>query len=460
MTDKRTEIIYEGEQPPILVLRAAVLRVVSGPDGGASCGLRERRVVVGSAPENDLTLTDPRVSRQHLEFQVLDHGYLVRDLQSTNGTFYRGARVGEVVVGQGAEIRVGSTVLRLERGEETSQVIGSKQQFGTLVGSSPAMQQVYGMLAAVAPTDVSVLIEGETGTGKELVAEEIHRHSPRRERLFSVIDCASMPRNLIESELFGHEKGAFTGASADRVGVFERTRGGTVFIDEIGELPLELQTRLLRVLDRRTIQRVGSNLPRKVDFRLVAATNRDLEQEVQARRFRQDLYYRLAVMRIKLPALRQRPEDVPRLARHFLWQAGCSDVEAVLGNQLLKVLTSRSWPGNVRELRNVIERATILADGVQADDGLLTPQPQLPSPPPIPVGLPQADGAPTPLAIPQTYLEMDYKVAKEALLDQFEVQYFSRLQQIHGSNISGIAREAGVDRHLVRNLLRKHQLVD
>jgi DNA-binding NtrC family response regulator len=458
VSDSPTEIIYERDRPPVLVLRAAVLRVVSGPDQGACAPLRHQRVRIGSAPDNDLTLGDARVSRHHVEFQIQDHGYLVRDLQSTNGTFYRGARVGEVLVGQGAEVRVGNTVLRVERGEETSEVIGAKRQFGSLVGSSPAMQQVYGMLAAVAPTDTTVLVEGETGTGKELVAEELHRHSPRRERLLSVIDCGALPQNLIESELFGHEKGAFTGATAERIGVFERTRGGTVFLDEIGELPLELQTRLLRVLDRRTIKRVGSSLPRVVDFRLVAATNRDLEHEVREGRFRQDLYFRLAVVRIKLPALRERREDIRRLARFFLWQAGCADVDAVLNEELLRVLATRAWPGNVRELRNVVERATILVDGVPPPGLEPPPTPLDAAPPPIPPPRGEA-GAPA-LRFPPPYLEMGYKAAKERLLDQFEVQYLGRLLERHGPNISGIARDAGIDRHLVRNLLRKHGLVE
>jgi DNA-binding NtrC family response regulator len=455
--DNPTQIVYEQKQP-ILVLRSAVLRVVAGPDAGASCKLSRSRVRVGSAADNDLTLTDPKVSRHHLEFQIQDTGYLLRDLQSTNGTFYRGARVGEALVGQGAEVRVGSTVLRIERGEETSELVGSERQFGSLIGSSRAMQQVYGILAAVSPTDVTVLIEGETGTGKEMVAEELHRHSPRANRLFSVVDCGALPRELIESELFGHDRGAFTGAISDREGVFERARGGTVFLDEIGELPVELQSRLLGVLERRTIKRVGGNMPRKVDFRLVAATNRDLEREVREGRFRQDLYYRLAVVRIVVPALRARREDIPQLARFFLWQAGCVNVEAVLTPELQRVLSSRSWPGNVRELRNVIERATILVDGsdMLSSVPLVEEAPETPlkpEPPPVPAG----DRAPA-VAFPAPYLEMDYKSAKELLLDQFEIQYLSRLIGVHGTNISSISRDAGVDRHLIRNLLRKHGL--
>ncbi len=356
-----------------------------------------------------------------------------------------------MVLKLGSELRVGSTVLRLERGEETSEIIGCKRQFGGLIGSSRAMQRVYGLLAAVAPTDTSVLIEGETGTGKEMVAEELHRHSPRKDHLFNVVDCAALPQNLIESELFGHEQGAFTGAVTERVGVFERTHGGTVFLDEIGELPLDLQTRLLRVLDRRTIKRVGGDVQRKVDFRLLAATNRDLSVEMQQGRFRQDLYYRLAVVRITVPPLRERVEDIRALARYFLWHAGCVDVSAVLTEELLEVLCSRSWPGNVRELRNVLERATILVDGARDEE-------LLPSSAPAAAEAPaqvQAD----PLVLPPAYLRMNYKAAKERLLQQFELSFFRRLLARHGANISGIAREAEVDRALVRKLLRRHKLI-
>jgi transcriptional regulator with GAF, ATPase, and Fis domain len=452
--DQPTEISYEEERP-VLVVRSAVVRVVAGPDADASCTLGRNRVGVGTAEDNELQLTDPKVSRHHLEFQVQDRGYLLRDLQSTNGTFYRGARVSEALVGQGAEVRLGDTVLRLERGKETSEVVGSKREFGSLIGSSSAMQQVYGILAAVAPTDSTVLIEGETGTGKELVAEELHRHSPRRDQLLNVVDCGALPSELIESELFGHERGAFTGAISDREGVFERTRGGTVFLDEVGELPLRLQSHLLGVLERRTIKRVGGDMPRRVDFRLIAATNRDLQRDVREGRFRKDLYYRLAVVRVVLPPLRERQEDIPALARFFLWQAGCADIDAVLTPKLLGVLYSRSWPGNVRELRNVIERALILLDGsdllgdpsnVEAESGL-PPQATKVS----------VDELPE-LAFPPAYLQTDYKAVKELILNQFEVQYLRRLVALYGTNISYIARDAGVDRHLVRKLLRKHGL--
>jgi DNA-binding NtrC family response regulator len=461
-----TQVLYEN-RGPVLVLRSALLRVSSGPDQGASCPLALQRVSVGSAPDNDLRLTDPLVSRRHFEIEVQDAGYLVRDLRSTNGTFYRGARVGEALVGLGAELRVGSTVLELVRGAERREEVAQLQHFGSLVGSSRAMQPVYGLLAAVAPTDVTVLIEGETGTGKEVVAEEIHRHSPRRGQAFSEVDCGALPLGLIESELFGHQEGAFTGAVKERAGAFERARGGTVFLDEIGELSLEAQTRLLRVLDRRTIKRLGSDVARKVNVRLIAATNRDLAGEVRAGRFRQDLYYRLSVVRIVIPPLRDRREDIPELVRHFLWQAGVPDPETALPAEVLGVLSSRSWPGNVRELRNAVERAILLADagpvGADAAPSSLSPAPTAPPPPPPP--LPAAVERPPASseswlegAMPEPLLDQGYKEAKEELLLRFERLYFGRLVRRYGvSNVSQLAKAAGVDRHLLRNMLRKHR---
>ncbi len=447
-----TEVVYDANQA-MLVVRSARITVVSGPDQGAACTIAGNRVRIGTADNNNLTLSDPRVSRHHLELQVQDRGYLVTDLQSTNGSFYRGARVKEVLLELGAEIRIGSSVLRLDRAEEQSRAVSAQQRFGSLIGTSRAMQQVFGLLAAVSPTDATVLILGETGTGKELVAEEIHRSSPRHERPFSVVDCGALPASLIESELFGHIKGAFTGAISDREGVFERTPGGTVFLDEISELPLELQTRLLRVLDRRTVTRIGTNTPRKVDVRLVAATNRDLAQEVKEGRFRQDLYYRLAVVRILLPPLRERKEDIALLARAFLERAGCGDPDQILTENVIHDLRTRKWSGNVRELRNVMERLQVLTDGSDLmEDG---PSAQLQ----VAAGdAPAFDLSALEKILPAPFLDQSYKTAKELLLRQFEALYIRRLAERHGDNISRMARDAGVDRHVIRKLLAKHGL--
>jgi DNA-binding NtrC family response regulator len=452
--DKSTEI--DLSKPPSLAGPGrALVRVVAGPDQGATCTMR-MRLRVGTAVDNNLVLTDPRVSRNHLEIESEESGYRVRDLGSTNGTYYRGAQVGEVLVEHGAEIRVGSTVLRVERTHEQADVITDEQRFGSLVGVSGAMHQVFGLLEAVAPTEATALILGETGTGKELVAEELHRNSQRRDGPFSVVDCGALPASLIESELFGHLTGAFTGAVRDRDGVFERTPGGTVFLDEISELPLELQTRLLRVLDKRTVTRLGSDKPTSVDVRLVAATNRDLAREVKEGSFRQDLYYRLAVVRIVLPPLRERREDIPLLARFFLWKAGCDDPARVLTPEIERDLSERSWSGNVRELRNVMERLMVLTDSsdLLGDDGI----PDLARQEPSGEGdSDQLERRTLEQLLPDGFLDLDYKTAKAQLLSHFEAVYIQRLAERHGGNISRIARDAGVDRHVVRKLLEKHK---
>ncbi len=443
--ERTTQLLYK-DQHPVMVLRSAVVRVASGADAGASCALDLEPIRVGAGAGNQLVLSDAMTSREHLELQVHDRGYLVRDLDSTNGTFYRGARINEVLIGPGAEIRLGETVLRIERGEERSITLVPREAFGSLIGTSRPMQEVFGILAAVAPTDSTVMIEGETGTGQELVAREIHLQSPRAARELVVVDCGSIPSELIESELFGHSKGAFTGAVSDRAGVFEQAAGGTVFLDELGELPLELQTRLLRVLDQRTVSRLGTHEPRKVDFRVVAATHRDLEQLVKEGRFREDLFYRLGVVKVRLPPLRERPEDIPTLARAFLRRNACPNPDAVLTPEVLEALCSRQWPGNVRELRNVLERAMVLGDGAQ--DIARMP------------GAPPAGDEETWVAqaMPQRWLDRPYKEVKEQLLGQFEAHYFASLLERHGYNISRIASGAGVDRHLVRKLLRKHDM--
>ena len=459
MAENPTQVIYK-RQGPVLVLHAALLRVASGPNAGDSCPMALRRVRVGTARDNDLVLADPAVSRYHLELRVVDHGYLLLDLGSTNGTFYRGARVGEAELHIGAEFRLGSTVLRLESGPVSSEEVENAESFGGLVGRSAPMQRVYGLLSAVAPTDTTVLIEGETGTGKELVAQQIHRLSPRADRPLMVIDCASLPPGLIESELFGHERGAFTGAVAEREGAFEKCRGGTVFLDEVGELALELQPRLLRVLDQRTVRRVGSNVRRRVDVRLVAATNRDLAGEVKARRFRQDLYYRLAVVRIVLPPLRKRREDIALLARHFLRQSGCAAPDSVLSDEVLEALRSRRWTGNVREMRNVLERAVVLSDGAEgAFNEVTIERASVVAAKPEAAPQPEPEGAGW-LArnLPQQLFQLPYKELKKLLVEELEDLYVGRLYRIHGNNISRIAQEAGVDRHLVRKVLQRKGL--
>jgi len=311
----------------------------------------------------------------------------------------------------------------------------------------------------VAPSDTTVLIEGESGTGKEVVAAELHRQSPRRAGPYVIVDCAALTPSLAASELFGHERGAFTGADTAREGLFERARGGTVFLDEIGELPPEVQAALLRVLDTKVIRRVGSSAPRPVDVRLIAATNRDLAAEVKERRFRQDLFFRLAVVRVVVPPLRKRRGDIPGLARHFLWQAGCANPDGVLTSEVLEVLEGRRWPGNVRELRNVIERALLMQHGSSLPLGSVQQSiSEEQTDRRAARRRPEAGGGGLLGALPPTFFAQPYKEAKRALVDEFESIYLRRLVELHGNNLYRLARCAGVDRQLIRRLLQKHGL--
>jgi two-component system response regulator AtoC len=244
---------------------------------------------------------------------------------------------------------------------------GSAPEIEDVVGASPPMQEVFALIRKVAPTRSAVLITGETGTGKELIARAIHRLSPRRDELFVPLNCSAIPSELLESELFGHVKGAFSGAITDRVGKFQAADGGTLFLDEIGDMELQLQAKLLRVLEDGEIEPVGSNRRTRVDVRIVSSTNRDLEAEVAASAFREDLFYRLNVFRLALPPLRERREDVPALAAAFLARFGGELGKGALrlSDEAVAQLTRYDWPGNVRELRNVMERSAVLAEAGQ-----------------------------------------------------------------------------------------------
>jgi len=295
------------------------------------------------------------------------------------------------------------------------------------------MRKLFAFLAKVAASEINVLIEGESGTGKELVAAEIVQRGPRAERPFVIVDCGAISPNLVESELFGHVRGAFTGAERDRVGAFETADGGTVFLDEIGELPLELQPKLLRTLEAKEIRRVGETRPRKVNVRVIAATNRDLEREVNRSRFREDLYFRLAVMSVRVPPLRERLEDLPILIRGFLSTLGVPDQLELFPARVLSELAAHDWPGNVRELRNYVERTVVLKE-------------------PLPAGTRQTSPP------SDVDLRLPFKVAKDAVVDAFERSYIAALLDEAGGNISRAARKAGMDRMYLHRLVQKHGL--
>ncbi len=377
-----TQFLEKPERNKLRV-RKARLEVIRGPDVGSKRSLQSIHLLVGASPDCDLMLTDPAVSRRHFELLTTEEGYVLRDLDSKNGTEIRGIRVKQALLYGNEEIDVGNSTLLLSVYDEHDEfALSRKNSFGTMLGRSAVIRQVFAELERVAPSDASLLLEGESGTGKDLAAENIHRHSPRKGHPFVVFDFAAVSPTLIESELFGHRKGAFTGADRDRRGVIESADGGTVFLNEIGEIPLKLQPRLLRLLDNWETRRVGENRYRKVDVRLIAATNRDLKNEVAQGRFREDLYYRLTVVRIRLPALRDRREDIALLAKKFITdRAPDQDPDKIITEQVLAMFLNHLWPGNIRELRNVVDRLILFP---QRPHSALRRDRDAPRPPPVP----------------------------------------------------------------------------
>jgi DNA-binding NtrC family response regulator len=415
------------------------LMIVKGPDRGDTITVEPRPRTIGSGAGCDVQLSDPAISRRHLEIQLGPDGVTVRDLGSTNGSFVQGARFTELTLGFGTEVTIGKTVLKYVPEEEIVELAPSDEEsFGTLVGRDAKLRKLFRMLADVAVTDATVLIEGETGTGKELFAEEIHRHSARREGPFVVFDCGAVPDELIESALFGHVRGAFTGAVSDRPGAFEQADGGTLFLDEIGELSPAVQPALLRALDKQAVRPVGGSAYARASVRVVAATNRNLRAEIGARRFREDLYYRVAVVRMLVPPLRERPDDVPLLVEHFMRQLA-GDRRLEVAREDMERLRRNSWLGNVRELRNVIERACALSHGDRLElDEAFDDRPMTSS--------------------GTVNVELPFKVAKAQVIDSFEREYIRALLKRHDGNLSAAARAAEVDRKHLRELLRKHGL--
>ena len=348
--------------------------------------------------------------------------------------------------------------------------MATSHQFGRLWAVSETMAALFNRMAEVAHTDTSVIIEGETGTGKELVAEAIHDHSSRPSGPYVVVDCAAVPRELIESEIFGHAKGAFTGALVERQGAFEAADGGTIFIDEIGELPLELQPRLLRVLEKQEIKRVGANATRSIDVRVIAATNRDLQREVEAGRFREDLYFRLNVVRLEIPPLRERPDDVVFLTERFLAEFPGLHGPIKLREETKPKLTGYPWPGNVRELRNLVDRGAALSDRyfrlpedfgrtldleLNEDGRALGSGVGLAESAAIVSETPGLDELPGSVTRP-LWEGRTYKDAKEVVMADFERGYILSLLQTHGGNVSGAARAAGIHRNILHRLMARY----
>ncbi|MBN2358924.1 MAG: sigma 54-interacting transcriptional regulator [Deltaproteobacteria bacterium] len=327
-------------------------------------------VRVGKNPENDLVLNDRSVSGFHAVVYARAGRYFVRDLESTNGTVVNNLKIVEGELPFGADIRFGRAEVRFERQVTEAPLTDEpRQALDDMISCDPRMHRLFNLIERVAPFDATVCINGETGTGKELVARALHRHSPRSDQPFIAINVAAIPQELIEDELFGHEKGAFTGADRQHAGAFEQAQRGTLFLDEIGELPLTAQAKLLRVLESRQLRRVGGREIVELDVRIVCATHQDLPLLVKQGRFREDLLHRVFVLPIQLPPLRQRRGDVELLARHFLASSDPSGRTRTLSSEALRRLLEHPWPGNVRELRNVLVRAAVLCerDPIDAD---------------------------------------------------------------------------------------------
>jgi DNA-binding NtrC family response regulator len=427
--------------------RAQVV-VIDGPDMGRALALTSEAVCVGSDPSCDLVLSDPRVSRRHLSIRRVAEGFELEDLGSKNGTLFQGVAIDRARVGAGATLRIGSSFLRIQpEPHELAIPPSERRRFGELVGVSLAMRELFAVLERAADSEVTVLLEGETGTGKELSARAIHDHGPRRAEPFVTLDCGALPEGLVESELFGHVRGAFTGAMQARAGAFARASGGTLFLDEVDSLPIELQPRLLRALESGRVRAVGSDEEREVDVRVIAAAQRDLSLAVAEGGFRPDLYYRLSVLSIGLPPLRARREDLVVTVRELLTRRGFFAGEGVsheIAGPGLERLLAHAWPGNVRELRNVIERALAIS-------------PRASSFAELQISLP---GDPEREAGPIVRTDLPYAEAKQLVLEAFEARYLGELFARNAGNISASAREAEVDRKHLRGLLRKHGLLD
>jgi transcriptional regulator with GAF, ATPase, and Fis domain len=445
--DSDLEATIQSNEPgsradPAGALDVSVI-VLSGAERGASTPLRGK-VRVGKAPENDLVLSEESVSRQHCEISRVPGGVRIRDLGSTNGTFVEHARITDATTPVGSVVRVGNSVELALRPDLALLAIEPfpEGELDGVIGSSLAMRRIFRVLDGVAKTDATVLLHGETGTGKEVLARVLVRRSLRAEP-FVIVDCGSVTHTLIQSELFGHERGAFTGAIAQRKGAFEGADGGTIFLDEIGELPLDVQPMLLRVLEAREFRRVGGNQTLRADVRVIAATSRDLEREVSAGKFREDLYFRLAVVPVRIPPLRARREDIPALVRNILAKTRGAE-GLVPSERTMEWLLQHDWPGNVRELRNLLERAAYMSAAAGRRELLL---------PSLPTGGGDAAEDFFRFSLTETYRE-----ARTRVEDEFERRYVAWLLARHGGNLSAAARAVQMDRKHLHVLARKHGL--
>lgn len=441
-----TTLIDRPDGSQTLLLRQAHLTVIKGPDRGAELVLDRPSVQVGTGPECSLRLTDPAVSRCHLELRATDDGFLLRDLGSTNGTLLGEAYVREMLLAGPVTLKLGDSTLQVAPSPETIELeVSRRNRFGSLIGVSTPMRRTFALLEGVASTDATVLLEGQSGTGKELAAEAIHSASSQADGPFVVVDCTTIPKDLAESELFGHEQGSFTGATQARIGAFEQADGGTLLLDEVGDLPPQVQPRLLRFLETQQVKRVGASQRRHVNVRVIAATHRNLLEDVDQGRFRSDLYYRLAVVRIELPPLRDRPEDIPLLAHHFAEQFA-RDPRTLISEQIGALLASYHWPGNVRELRNTVERLAVIPK-----QALHSLKAQVGTAPPSSSSEAPGIGALANLPFHEARLEWQ---------QVFERQYLAIQLQRADNVVAHAAERAGLPRQSFHRLLRRQGIRD
>ncbi len=452
-----TEVITEASgasKRRIRKLRVVVVDCPEPSEQNRVFSFAQDEVRIGSSADADVVVSDPSISREHIAIRLVTDGFRVTDLGSTNGTYVGDLRIETVVVATETLVRLGKTALRLVPLTETvEQELSPRARFGRMLGASAAMRETFALLEKVAASDLTVLVEGETGTGKELAAEGLHEASGRA-GAFVAVNCGAIPRELLESELFGHEKGAFTGAVRERAGAFAAADRGTIFLDEVGELPLDMQAKLLRALERREVKPVGSDKVIAVDVRVVAATNRSLSKEVTAGRFRQDLYYRLAVVTVKIPPLRTRLDDLRLLVDSIQDElerrrkaTGLPPPQR-LDETAMAMLTRYEFPGNVRELRNIVERWAVL--GAATAPGETSP---IASHAESAVAAPRA--TPASGELDSSIFDLPYHEAKEAYVERFDRAFTEEALRKSGGNVSKAARDAGVDRrHLQRLMVR------
>ncbi len=435
--------IPSGLGPNRVQVKEWAVEVIGGPDRGRKVKTLDPLVRVGSDPANDLVLTDPTVSRRHLEVERTAKGLLLKDLGSRNGTWVDGRQMMQAFLEPGDKIQLGKTKLILKQEAKTTEVtLAGGESFGELVGISDSMRAVFAELRRCAREDMNLLLEGETGTGKELAARAVHKHSTRRRGPFKVVDCNLITEEAAERELFGHLKGAVPVVDTSAPGVFEAADGGTIFLDEIAELPAALQPKLLRVLESREVHRVGEGKSREIDVRIVASTSKNLDEEVRQKRFRADLFYRLAVARVRLPPLRTRRQDIPLLAEHLLATIG---TRFELSAQTLSLFEGYDWPGNVRELRNVLERGALMRETGNTSwlDFLANP--------PAKGATPTRSGVDLAAGLP-------YHEAKDRMLADFERVYFAEVMKQSGFDIKIAEQKTGLSMQSLYRLLKKNGL--